>query len=205
MRAIGGASRGINVVSQTQLDDVADTILIAGLTDNLSSLASASLTATVRSASHRSTNGYSVDQANTQAYFGSQEDGATRPPVWALNYRQITTGGNQIFNLCKTTPRTDDPKSVHAGGGRIEGGDSCGLADGSAKYRKFSLTLNVNPYMRGVRLSAGARWGRSWPGSKAPSRFPAQRCDPPPLGSCRLAQCGRPRRSAPVAPASWPR
>lgn len=152
LRNIGDVNRGINVVSQTQIDNVADTILIAGFTDNLSCLASASITATVRSASHRSTNGYSVDQANTRAYFGSQEDGATRPTIWALNNRQITTGANQIFNLCKTTPRTDYPLAVYTGGGRIEGGDNYGLADGSAKYRKFSQTLNVNQYMWGPRV-----------------------------------------------------
>lgn len=152
LRNIGDVNRGIAVVSQTALDNIAGTILIAGFTDKLSCLASSSITSVVRSASHRSTNGYSIDQANTRAYFGSQEDGATRPPnIWALNYRQVTTGGNQIFNLCQTNPRTDYPLAVYTGGGRIEKGDNYGMADGSAKYRKYSQTLNPNQYMWGVR------------------------------------------------------
>lgn len=151
LRNIGDVNRGITVVSQTALDTVAGTILIVGFTDNLSCLASASITSVVRSASHRSTNGYSVDQANTRAYFGSQEDGATRPPIWALNYRQVTTGANQIFNLCKTTPRTDYPLAVYTGGGRIDKGDNYGMADGSAKYRKYDQTLNAAQFMWGSR------------------------------------------------------
>ncbi len=151
-RNISDVNRGINLVSSSSLDSTSGTILIAGFTDNLSCLASASITSVVRSASHRSTNGYSIDQANTRAYFGSAEDGATRPAaIYALNHNRVTTGANQIFTLCKTTPRTDYPLAVYTGGGRIDQGDNYGMADGSAKYRKYSQTLNPAQFLWGTR------------------------------------------------------
>lgn len=147
-RNIGDVNRGISLVSQTSLDNVAGTILIAGFVDNLSCLASASITSVVRSASHRSTNGYSIDQANTRAYFGSQEDGATRPAnVWALAQSQITSSSNRIFELCRTTPRTDYPLAVYQSVNRWSEGDNYGMADGSARYAKFSATINPGRYM----------------------------------------------------------
>jgi|694.fasta_scaffold140267_3 prepilin-type N-terminal cleavage/methylation domain-containing protein len=153
LRNINDVNRGISVVSSSFLDNTSNTILIAGFTDNLSCLASASITSVVRSASHRSTNGYSIDQANTRAYFGSAEDGASRPSfVYSLNHNRVTTGSNQIFNLCKTTPRTDYPLAVYTGGGRIAGGDNYGLSDGSARFKPFSQTLSASNYMWGTRV-----------------------------------------------------
>jgi prepilin-type N-terminal cleavage/methylation domain-containing protein len=146
-------ARGISVVSQSSLDNVAGTIILAGFTDDLACLSSASITDVVRSASHRSTNALSFDQGNTRAYFGSAEDGTTRPAtIWALNNAQITSAGNSIFQLCRTNPRTDYPLAVYTGGGRIDQGDNYGTADGSAKYRKFNATLNPQQFMWGARV-----------------------------------------------------
>ncbi|HRF59343.1 MAG TPA: prepilin-type N-terminal cleavage/methylation domain-containing protein [Fimbriimonadaceae bacterium] len=148
LRNINDVNRGITVTSQTQVENVAGTILIAGLVDNTPCLASASITSVVRSASHRSTNGYSIDANNTRAYFGSAEDGSTGPTqVFALNNGRITTGGNQLFNLCLSTPRTDYPLIVYHSWNRWGGGDNYGMADGSAKYAKFSQTLRPDRYM----------------------------------------------------------
>lgn len=152
-RNIGDVNRGISLVSQTSLDNVAGTILIAGFVDNISCLSSASITSVVRSASHRSTNGYSIDQANTRAYFGSQEDGASRPAnVWALAQSQITAPTNRIFELCRTTPRTDYPLAVYQSWNRWSEGDNYGMADGSAKYAKFSQTISPSKYMWGATV-----------------------------------------------------
>lgn len=152
-RNIGDANRGISLVSQTALDSPANTILLVGFTDSIPCLFSASITSVVRSASHRSTNAYSRDAANTLAYFGSQEDGATRPnPIYALSYQQVTSATNNIFTLCNTNPRTDYPLAVYTGGGRIDKGDNYGTADGSAKYRKYSQTLNPNSFMWGAKV-----------------------------------------------------
>ncbi len=149
-RNIGDVNRGISLVSQTALDNVSGTIMIAGFVDNVSCLSSASITSVVRSASHRSTNGYSIDQANTRAYFGSQEDGASRPAnVWALSVGQITASGNRIFELCSSAPRTDYPLAVYQSWNRWSEGDNYGMADGSAKYAKFTQTINPARYMWG--------------------------------------------------------
>jgi prepilin-type N-terminal cleavage/methylation domain-containing protein len=148
LRNINDVNRGIAVVSQTTVDNVSNTILIAGLVDNIPCLSSASITSVVRSASHRSTNGYSIDAANTRAYFGSAEDGAARPAsVFALNWSQITSPSNSIFTLCSTTPRTDYPLAVYQSWNRWAEGDNYGMADGSAKFRKFNQTISAQNYM----------------------------------------------------------
>jgi len=152
LRNINDQNRGISVVSQTTLDNVASTIMIAGFTDSLPCLASASITATTRSASHRSTNAYSLDAANTRAYFGSQEDGTSRPAaIYALS-PSLLRGANDIFANCRTAPRTDYPLAVYTGGGRFDQGDNYGMADGSAKFRKFNATLNPTNFMWGSRV-----------------------------------------------------
>lgn len=149
-RNVTDVQRGISLTSQTSLDNVSNTILIAGFTRNLSCLASASITAVTRSASHRSTNAISIDAANTRAYFGSAEDGAARPAtLFALNSARVQTAN--IFNLCQTAPRTDYPLIVYHGWNNWSEGDNYGMADGSAKYRKFSQTINPGSYMWGAR------------------------------------------------------
>jgi len=149
-RNIGDVNRGISLISQTALDSVSNTILIAGFTRNLSCLASASITAVTRSASHRSTNAISLDAANTRAYFGSQEDGPTRPAtLFALNAARVQAAN--IFNLCQTAPRTDYPLIVYHGWNNWAEGDNYGMADGSAKYRKFNQTINPTNYLWGPR------------------------------------------------------
>ncbi|MDX2064203.1 MAG: prepilin-type N-terminal cleavage/methylation domain-containing protein [Fimbriimonadaceae bacterium] len=152
-RNIGDVNRGISITSQTALDNVSGTILIAGFVDNVSCLSSASITSIVRSASHRSTNALSIDRGNTRAYFGSQEDGASRPAqIWALNFGQVTAPGNQIFQLCSTTPRTDYPLAVYHSVNRWNEGDNYGMADGSAKYMKFNQSINPTRYAWGASV-----------------------------------------------------
>lgn len=149
-RNIADVTRGISLVSQTALTNVSGTILYAGLVDNIECLASRSIAGPVRSASHRSTNAYSRDRGNTLAYFGSAEDdGGVRPStIWALSMSQIGRGGsNDIFNLCRTNPRTDYPLAVYQSWNRWSEGDNYGMADGSAKYTKFQATINPGRYM----------------------------------------------------------
>ena len=150
-RNIGDVNRGISLVSQTQLDNVSNVILLAGFTRNLPCLASASITATTRSASHRSTNAVTRDTANVQVYFGSQEDGATRPAaLYALNWNNLAA--SNIFNLCQTAPRTDYPLIVYHGWNNWSNqGDNYGMADGSAKYRPFRQTIAPTNYLWGTR------------------------------------------------------
>jgi prepilin-type N-terminal cleavage/methylation domain-containing protein len=149
-RNIRDQDRGISIVSQTALNNVSGTILYAGLVDNIPCLSSASITSVVRSASHRSTNAYSIDAGNTRAYFGSAEDGATRPAsVFALNWSQIRSASNDLFTLCRTTPRTDYPLAVYQSWNRWSEGDNYGMADGSSKYAKFQQTISASRYMWG--------------------------------------------------------
>ena len=150
-RNITDVNRGINVVSQTVLDSVSNTILIAGFTRNLECLASASITSVTRSASHRSTNAITRDAANNQAYFGSAEDGATRPAqLFGLNFQNLRA--NNIFNLCRTAPSTSYPLIVYHGWNNWSNqGDNYGMADGSAKYRPFAQTIAPNNYQWGAK------------------------------------------------------
>jgi hypothetical protein len=84
-------------------------------------------------------------------YFGSQEDGATRPnSLFALNWNNLAT--SNVFNLCKTTPRTDYPLIVYHGIDNWNNqGDNYGMADGSAKYRPFRQTIASTNYLWGTR------------------------------------------------------
>jgi hypothetical protein len=151
MRNIGDVNRGISIVSQTALDSVANTIIIAGFTRNLECLASASITSVTRSASHRSTNAITRDTANNQVYFGSQEDGAARPPqLFGLNFQNLRA--NNIFNLCRTAPSTSYPLIVYHGWNNWSNqGDNYGMADGSAKFRPFAQTIAANNYQWGAK------------------------------------------------------
>ncbi|CAN1513600.1 Prokaryotic N-terminal methylation site [Fimbriimonadaceae bacterium] len=152
-RNIGDVNRGISITTQSQMDNVSGSILLAGFVDDVSCLSSASITSVVRSASHRSTNALSIDQGNTRAYFGSQEDGASRPAqIWALNAGQVTAPGNRIFDLCRTAPRTDYPLAVYHSWNRWSEGDNYGMGDGSAKFAKFNATINPNKYMWGASV-----------------------------------------------------
>lgn len=156
-RNITDVTRGISLASQTQLDNVSGTILIAGLVDNLSCLNGASITGVIRNSSHRSTNALSSNRANTVAYFGSAEDaGGVRPAtIWALSWAQVRAGSgsaSDIFNLCRNVPSTTYPLAVYQSWNRWSEGDNYGMADGSAKFRKFSQTINPNQFMWGSRV-----------------------------------------------------
>ena len=156
LRNINDVNRGIAVVSQTALDSVANTILIAGLVDNLGCLNGQSITGVVRNSSHRSTNALALSADGRTAYFGSQEDGAARPTtIFALNFNSITGGAlqgpNSIFTQCRAgVPGL--PLITYHSVNRWSEGDNYGMADGSARYMKFARTIAPQQYMWGARV-----------------------------------------------------
>jgi len=137
---------GIRTVSQTSLDSVSSTIMIAGLVDNLSCLNGESSGTPARNSSHRSTNAFTKDVANTVQYLGERSDGlgAYNGPVYALNFGQVTTAN--YLKSCRTTTGTAYPLIVYHSWDRWNDGDNYGMADGSAKFRKFNQTLNPESY-----------------------------------------------------------
>ena len=156
LRNSADAAAGISVISQTALPSVANTIIIAGLVDNLSCLNGQSLGTITRNSSHRSTNAYSF--ANLNPYFGENTDasGVNSAPLFALNWGQISTtnnrfGGN-IFELCRTAPSGTMPLITYHATRRWKEGDNYGMADGSARFRPFNQTINPQNYQWGANV-----------------------------------------------------
>jgi hypothetical protein len=138
---------GIQVISQSVLDNVSNTIMIVGLIDNLECLNGQSLGTGLRNSSHRSTNAVTRDAANTQQYLGENTDGRTTP-LFALQFTQI----RPALNACRNTPSGTLPLITYHSWNRWNEGDNYGMADGSAKYAKFTKTLAPNAYMWGARM-----------------------------------------------------
>jgi prepilin-type N-terminal cleavage/methylation domain-containing protein len=140
-QALGGAK----VVSQSTLDNVGSTIMIAGLQDNNGCVSEA--TANFQTLSGDNVNGAARNQANTIRYFGDDRDG-TVTPLWALEISRI---GPQL-DACRTNPNSNYPLITKHSWNRWDEGDNYGMADGSAKFRKFGQTLAVNNYLWGARM-----------------------------------------------------
>lgn len=151
LRNVLDQNAGVKVVSTTELDSPSNTIAIAGLVDNLQCLNGQSLGTGIRNSSHRSTNAFTRNAANTQQWLGENTD-ATVSPLFALNYSQVTTGSNNIFQLCQTNPAGTFPLITYHSAFRWSDGDNYTMTDGSAKYRKFAATVNPNNYMWGPRV-----------------------------------------------------
>lgn len=142
---------GIHVISQTNLENVSGTIMITGLVGNLECLNGQSLGTGIRNSSHRSTNAVTRDPANQVQYVGENTDG-TANPLYAVNYAQVTQPGANIFELCRTTPSSAYPFIVYHSTARWNEGDNYGMADGSAKHRRFAATLASNNFMWGAKM-----------------------------------------------------
>ena len=150
LRNVLDQQAGIRVVSVNAVDSPSGTIVVTGMTDNLACLNGQSLGTGIRNSSHRSTNAVTPDRANAQQWRGENTDAAVAT-LYALNHRQITTGSNQIFNLCKQGIGTL-PLITYASVDRWKDGDNYAMADGSAKHRKFAGTIAPNNYMWGMRM-----------------------------------------------------
>lgn len=146
---------GVHVISQSVLDSVSGTIMIAGLVDNLSCLNGQSLGTGLRNSSHRSTNAASRDAANQLQYLGENTDASTSP-LYALNYQQMGVGANDLFTTCQTNPVGTLPLITYHSARRWNEGDNYGMADGSAKFSKFAATINPSKYLWGPRMYTAA-------------------------------------------------
>lgn len=141
---------GIHVISTGVLENVSNTIVITGLTDSLQCLNGQSLGTGIRNSSHRSTNAVTRDANNTQPYFGENTDGSASP-LYALNYGRIVNATTNIFEQCKQGT-ANMPLITYHSAFRWQDGDNYAMADGSAKYRKFSQTITPSNYMWGAAM-----------------------------------------------------
>ena len=151
LRNVLDQNAGVHTVSTTQLDNVSNTILLAGLVDNLSCLNGTSLGTIVRNSSHRSTNAITRNAANTQAYLGENTDAATAT-LYAINYQLVTTAPNNLFVNCKSGVPGLPLITYHNAFHFNNQGDNYAMADGSAKYWSFAQTVNPTNFRWGVRV-----------------------------------------------------
>ena len=150
LRNILDQNAGVRVISQTVLENPSNTIMITGMTDSLQCLNGQSLGTGLRNSSHRSTNAVTRDTANTQPYFGENTDAGVSP-LYALNFRQVTSGSNNLFEICKNGVG-NLPLITYASVNRWKNGDNYGMSDGSAKFRAFSQTVASNNYLWGAQM-----------------------------------------------------
>jgi prepilin-type N-terminal cleavage/methylation domain-containing protein len=136
---------GIKVISQSALDNVGSTIMIAGLQDNNGCVSEATANFQTRSADN--VNGAALNQANTAVFRGDNTDG-TRTPLWALEFTRV----KPQLEACRTSPNANYPLITKQSWNRWDEGDNYGMADGSAKFRKFGQTLSVSNYLWGARM-----------------------------------------------------
>ncbi|MFQ3669818.1 MAG: hypothetical protein SNJ61_13160, partial [Fimbriimonadaceae bacterium] len=142
---------GIKVISQSTVENVSNTILIAGLVDNLPCLNGQSLGTGLRNSSHRSTNAATRDADNTVQYLGENQDGSVSP-LYALNSERI----RPALASCRTNPAGNLPLITYHSWDRWSDGDNYGMVDGSAKYAKFSRTIAPDRYMWGASMMTAA-------------------------------------------------
>ncbi|MCX7799100.1 MAG: prepilin-type N-terminal cleavage/methylation domain-containing protein [Fimbriimonadales bacterium] len=142
---------GIKVISQSTVENVSNTILIAGLVDNLQCLNGQSLGTGLRNSSHRSTNAATKDADNTVQYLGENTDGSFSP-LFAINAERI----KPALLGCRTNPSGTLPLITYHSWDRWSEGDNYGMVDGSAKYAKFSRTVNPSSYLWGPRMYTAA-------------------------------------------------
>jgi prepilin-type N-terminal cleavage/methylation domain-containing protein/prepilin-type processing-associated H-X9-DG protein len=138
---------GIKVISQTNIENVSGTIMVAGLIDSLQCLNGQSLGTGLRNSSHRSTNAVTKDAANTSQYLGEFTDAMTSP-LYALNFEQI----KNVFSLCDTAPAPTYPLISYHAAFRWNNGGNYGMADGSAKFMTFARTLSTSQYAWGAKM-----------------------------------------------------
>lgn len=152
LRNILDLNAGVKTVSTTEFDDPSNLITITGLTSSLQCLNGQSLGTGLRNSSHRSTNAYTRDAANTQQFLAENTDIAT-PTLYGLAWSNVRPGGsNDIFANCQTSPAGTFPLITYTSAFRWSEGDNYSTADGSAKFRKFSQTIAPARYMWGKKL-----------------------------------------------------
>lgn len=156
LRNINDVNAGITVISQTVLPSPSNTILIAGLVDNLQCLNGQSLGTGIRNSSHRSTNALTF--ANMAQYLGEGTDGhrVNSNQVFALNFQQATSASNpfggNIFTRCGTNPAGNFPLITYHSTRRWKEGDNYGMGDGSARFRNFASTLSPSNFLWGAQV-----------------------------------------------------
>jgi prepilin-type N-terminal cleavage/methylation domain-containing protein/prepilin-type processing-associated H-X9-DG protein len=146
------------VVSGTALENVANVIMIAPLTDKPSCINDTSAASGVAFKSHRSTNAFMMDAANSVPYAG-EVSAQIGVPVFALT----EVAARNALRLCQTASANGlshisytQPSRFNKVANDVIGGQANYLfADTHAKTQKLGQTLNPNNFMWGVRNYGG--------------------------------------------------
>jgi prepilin-type N-terminal cleavage/methylation domain-containing protein/prepilin-type processing-associated H-X9-DG protein len=146
------------VVSATAVDSVANTILIAPLTDKPACINDTSSASGVAFKSHRSTNAFMLNQGLTTPYAGeaAAEIGLSR--YWAMTEAAART----VLTVCQTASAAGlshlaytQPSRFNKTSDVIGGSANYTFADSHAKTFRLSQTLNPNAFLWGSRNYGG--------------------------------------------------
>ncbi|MBX3096360.1 MAG: prepilin-type N-terminal cleavage/methylation domain-containing protein [Fimbriimonadaceae bacterium] len=133
------------VVSSTLVDKVAQTILIAPMTDRPNCINDASVASGTAYKSHRSANAFAVSSNMATRFNGETDNGLSA-------YYAITTAkATSDLNLCQTNPVADTYNMiVYTAPDRFGNGANYVYCDSHAKFSTLSQTLNLDGYQWGT-------------------------------------------------------
>jgi prepilin-type N-terminal cleavage/methylation domain-containing protein/prepilin-type processing-associated H-X9-DG protein len=146
-----------NIVSGTAIDNVANVIMIAPLTDTPSCINDTSAASGVAFKSHRSTNAFMMDAGMATPYAGELA-AQIGVPVYALT----EAAARNAINQCRVTSANGlshisytQPSRFNKVADRIGGTANYLFCDTHAKTFKLGQTLNPNAFMWGTRNYGG--------------------------------------------------
>jgi len=144
------------VVPSSLIDEPANEILIAEMTDTPACINDSSAASGVAYKTHRSTNGFATAASGqlTAKWAGESAADYTNP-VYAVDYNQIS-GGNDLWSLCRENSAAAYLHLAYIEPDRHNGGSNYVFADGHAKWYKPQQTLNPQNYLWGKKLHPGA-------------------------------------------------
>jgi prepilin-type N-terminal cleavage/methylation domain-containing protein/prepilin-type processing-associated H-X9-DG protein len=139
-----------NAVTSADVDESANTILIAELTDTVTCINDTSSASGVAFKSHRPTNGI-------KNLGGAFYDGESASILTATGFQALTPAdANTAFNSCKASNASGQHHIAYVAPQRHSGGSNYMFADGHAKWYRLEQTLNEGSFLWGKRVySAG--------------------------------------------------
>jgi len=133
------------VVPATVVEKVAQTILIAPMTDRPNCINDASVASGTAYKSHRSANAFAVS-ANMVTRFNGETDNGL-PQYYAITTAKATSD----LNLCQTNPVADTYNMiVYTAPDRFGNGANYVYVDSHAKFAPLAQTLNLDGYQWGT-------------------------------------------------------
>lgn len=135
----------MNVVSQTAVDSVADTILIAEITDFPACINDSSSASGVAYKTHRPTN--AIKLLDNSPFIGENSAEVGQAAYSAIS----VTDAKNALTTCKTSSALGQFHIAYISPDRHNGGANYTYSDGHAKYQSLDATLNPNKFQWGKR------------------------------------------------------